>query len=366
MEKRKRIDYINGLKGAACVGVMLGHFTDMVFAAQDASKFVAVPKNPLTHLIMLAFSENLYLEIFFIVSGFLVALSAVDSPRKLAEKSFARALRFLLPIFFAGIIIFLIAKILGFYNTKTVDILTNWWLQSQYNSPVTIKDIFTDPIKVVFLGRIKLNHPYWVISRMFASSIIIYIFSFLLSLAKSKGAKTAVYCALGLIFAAALYFREIVYVGCLLGMIISWLRPQIAKIPYVKYICAGLFAVMSLLCYFTPGIYVFIFWAAALMLCFLNIGRLQKLFSAKPLMFLGDISFGVYSFHWPVWNSLGCLMLIKFFGKMDGTLLFVFMLTLASAVTCALAYAFSLTFEKWADKARALVLRHMTFKRSSK
>jgi peptidoglycan/LPS O-acetylase OafA/YrhL len=42
-----------------------------------------------------------------------------------------------------------------------------------------------------------------------------------------------------------------------------------------------------------------------------NFKKTRNAIEAKPLTFLGDISFGVYAFHWPIFCSLGCYIVIK-------------------------------------------------------
>lgn len=99
--------YISGLKGFACVLIMLGHFLGLY---RYAESFQSIPI--LDHIYSSRFSfvvsESYYLYLFFVISGYLVAKSNVNSVRDIIFKSVTRLFRLAFPIFFSYLVIFMI------------------------------------------------------------------------------------------------------------------------------------------------------------------------------------------------------------------------------------------------------------------
>ena len=71
--KRNELMYINGMKGIACLFIMISHFLGIYKYAQEFS-----PKFPILDIILnspISFlvNETYWLYLFFVVSGYLVA-----------------------------------------------------------------------------------------------------------------------------------------------------------------------------------------------------------------------------------------------------------------------------------------------------
>lgn len=83
MEKsadKNRILYLDGIKGLACLFVMFGHFYSFVRLAEELkevpSAFLTVFENP----ILCVFTcESFWLYLFFIVSGYLLAMGKTEN-----------------------------------------------------------------------------------------------------------------------------------------------------------------------------------------------------------------------------------------------------------------------------------------------
>lgn len=100
--------YITGLKGFACVMVMVGHFLGVFAYAEsmpiDTHYFLAFRNSKLGFLL----NESYWLFLFFIVSGYLLAYSRIDKLHQLFAKMVQRFLRLGLPVLFAYVIIYII------------------------------------------------------------------------------------------------------------------------------------------------------------------------------------------------------------------------------------------------------------------
>lgn len=182
MEKQSdnnRILYLDGIKGLACMFVMFGHFNCFTKMAEDLktipSAFQTVFQKPILCVFV---CESFWLYLFFIVSGYLLAMGKVKNTADVIRKTIKRFFRFLFPIFGAFIFIYLLQIFIGFHNTETVNLIDNSFYQNYYSARVTLLQCFMEPFKVIlteYSSYNAINSPYWVISSMFYSSIIIYI-----------------------------------------------------------------------------------------------------------------------------------------------------------------------------------------------
>ena len=78
--------------------------------------------------------------------------------------------------------------------------------------------------------------------------------------------------------------------------------------------------------------------------------HVNKVFSSTPMQFLGDINFGIYSFHWPVFCSIGMRVILCFSRKKG--LWFPVIIGCISALltTLILAYLYHITCERLSEK----------------
>ena len=64
---------------------------------------------------------------------------------------------------------------------------------------------------------------------------------------------------------------------------------------------------------------------------------------------LGSISFGVYSLHWPVFCSIGLLIIISGIEKVSGYLIYLISMVACTLVTIGLSILYKMTIEKWSN-----------------
>lgn len=368
-----RIEYLDGIKGLACIVIMLGHFFAVYSYAEDFGIFKSDFFDFFFHFPFAFFlnAGNRWLFLFFVVSGFLLGMSKPKSLRALSEKFINRFLRLLLPIVGTSLIIVFIGKTVGFHNADTYALFTNNWFQySFYNTPVRWLDVLIDPFKVLFTGNGVLNLPYWVIKDMFFSSLLIYFCGYL----RTVFSKLEPIIAAAALVVSFFFLKDIAF-ACVCGMLAAWYGERINKLISSKAICAGILlfslamplgmeklAIRALKTdVFEKPIFIIIYWTA-IMLFLPRFEFLKKLFSSKAAKFCGKISFGIYSLHWPLLCSLGSLVLIYFSGIMSGSGAFALTYVILVLISFAAAYGYNITVEKLAgrfqNKIMGLIKKH--------
>jgi peptidoglycan/LPS O-acetylase OafA/YrhL len=193
---RQTIVYLNGLKGFACLFVMIGHYLGIYKYAQSFNPPIHIidylKGSPFSFLI----DEGYWLYLFFVVSGYLVAKSKITSIADLISKSISRFLRLAMPILFSYFVIYLIYVTVGFHTAATNYLFQCQWYQGYYTGTYTIKDVLLGPIYVLLLGKSLLNGPYWVLRMMFISSLIIYFLKLILFKLSSSKYESPVFSSL--------------------------------------------------------------------------------------------------------------------------------------------------------------------------
>ena len=279
--------------------------------------------------------ESFWLQLFFVVSGFLLSFSEIQSFRALIKKSVKRLFRLYLPIEISCIIIYILSKTIGFYNVDTQRVFLCDWFQRYYRKEFAILDLIIKPIKTVVYGGAEFNGPFWVIKDMFYASLFIYLINYV-SLKLSDKVKFIVYI---LVILVVKYVFGTIYFSCLVGALSGFIirnNKIMNKLPNtINGICCTLCIVMSLggqkkiflflsqkfstnfiLCKliscfeFNNSIWGTLYFAVFIIFVYYNKSVKEKL-SKDILCNLNKISFGIYSFHWPVMCSIGALCIIK-------------------------------------------------------
>lgn len=366
-KSKEHLFYIDGLKGLSCLFIMIGHYFGAYKYAQITSEqystFFEFFKNKITSNIV---NEALWLQLFFLISGFLIASGKTDSIKTFAEKSLKRFLRFYLPIVSACFIIYFLIRFIGIHASETSVFFDNSFFQGYSDKHLKFYEIILDPIKTIFSGGSQFNSPYWVISDMFYASIIMYALLYI----KQKTENNFTIISGLLITLTALFFivdkRNIAV--CIIGMALRFIQPSINRIIKKDWLAVLIF-IFSIAMPFFGGHYILsriakhlypafpsikanvIIFYFSIMLLFVNrTSFAKKILSSKPFVFLGKISFGIYSFHWPVYISIGALIMMRMLPEYS---LFK-TVTAASAIcipiTVILAILYHYTFENYSMK----------------
>ena len=337
----QREEYIDGMKGLACLFVFLGHFTGIYKYAEKATAIDSwftqmLTKGPLSFFT----AESFWLYLFFVLSGYLLAMST--PPRKCSEflkKSIKRALRFAIPILGAAVFTFLIQCTVGFYNFKIQDTISNTWLTHLYGTQLNLRDIIEEPFRVLLRGSSKFNSPFWCLRDMLLASAMIYAVGWACKTEKIKG-----FVLGALILLGAIGNRGVI-VACLVGSMTGFLKQQFKtlKVPKVVAVCGVLSPIAA---FFTENLFAM---DAAFALCLLSVPivpQVKYFFEANFVKKTGSVSFGIYALHWPVINSTGLGILYVLDKTISPAPRMLLSLAGVLLVTSILAILFKVTVER--------------------
>lgn len=289
----RREEYIDGMKGLACLFILLGHFTGIYKYAEDAIMIDSWFTQLLTQGPVSFFTaESFWLYLFFILSGYLLTVSS--PPRKcieLLKKCIKRVVRFGLPVMGTAVFIFVIQSTIGFYNFKIQDTIQNTWLTHLYGTRFGFIDIIEEPFRVLLMGSRQFNSPFWCLRDMLLASLLIYAVGWF-----GKTMKAKVCILIALLLVAVIANRGIVIASCLVGSIIGLLKSQILglKIPRGMIICG---VVLPVAAFFTKNIFVIDVAFAIFLLLIPSIHLIENFLESDFVKKIGSISFGIYSLH---------------------------------------------------------------------
>ena len=326
----QREGYLDGMKGLACLFILLGHFTGIYKYAENASQIDSWFVRILTEGPVSIFTaESFWLYLFFVISGYLLIISTPEKLRDFLVKCAKRILRLAIPIWGTAIFIFVIQNAIGFYNHSVQAIVQNTWLTHLYGSRLTVLDILKEPFFVLILGTSKFNSPFWCLRDMLISSFLIYGVGWI---CKSKKTETIAVCVLTVL--AAITGRSII-MACLCGSCARLLREK-AEIQNKKNIMV-LAGLLLPLVAFWAGNPVFTSIAfASFLIAVPQVERVKSIFECKLVKRLGAVSFGIYALHWPIINSIGLRIIVMSTNKMRADMMMIASLLCCSLITLVL------------------------------
>lgn len=298
--------YITGLKGFACFMVMLGHFLGIFAYAQsmpiDIHLFLSFRQSKVGFFI----DESYWLSLFFIISGYLLSFSKIEKLRQLFAKCIQRFLRLGLPVFFAYLIIYIVYKCISFHNAETTALFACEWYQKPFSGDYSFLTVLLAPIDVLIFGKCSLNSPYWVLRDMLIASVLVYFANYLVNLLhKKKLVKVAVMMVM---LVGSALISDVALI-CVLGAVLGWCIQDYQEIKETQWFYAVVLVVALIFAIIDVKFRYLVFFMA-LIVVVPKIAGLNTALSSKPFEFLGKISFGVYSFHWPLYCSVGALIML--------------------------------------------------------
>lgn len=344
-----------------CVFIMLGHFLGLYkYAESFQPNFVFLDflyQSSASFLL----DESYWLYLFFLISGYLVAQSHIKSGRDAIYKSINRFFRLAFPIFFSCLIIYLLYLLVGFHNAETTSVFRCDWYQGYYQYTCTVMDALCSPIDVLFFNKYVLNSPYWVLHEMFMAAIAIYFLKWGYYLL-SKKHETFGFSVLMIVMIIISFISDII-ACCLAGMMVA-ICEKTDRLFEKRYFLFWII-VVAMLMYISSEIYISLLFFTCLIVLTPNIKFLNSMLSSKLFKFLGEISWGVYSFHWPLMCSLGPILIINlepYFGLTKSYWVFIIIISL---ITVLLSYVYYLTFERLSvyltGKASKYIRKYLNF-----
>ena len=338
----KKIRSLDGLRGLMTINVVLNHFIIVFFPAMffldfgSTSKFqVFYSKSPFAVLT----NGNIAVQYFFVLSGFLVALSIFNSKKRitpllLLQKIYKRYLRLLPMIFISVFFAYLLMKYNLMFHLESMSYGINVSFIENYNNfTPNINTMLYDAFIGTYYKMSIYNGPFWTIKF----EVLGYITSLIsVALLKESKYRRLLYIVLAAVlyksfigivpfifgvFVADLYFFSDVNTTFLSTHYNNYLNekwfPILAFLDGLYLACVpngwtGIHSWLSILPSFVNIIIVRAIGVAILIYAILRIDWLQKYLESEPLLRLGKISFSIYAFHWPIMLSLEHFLFLFF------------------------------------------------------
>lgn len=318
MEK-KRIDWVDGLKGIACILIFCHHFALIFFPATFYGKWVStrfygidtrLAQSPLGVVL----NGNFLLAVFCMLSAFILSLQVMkmEDKTRLGAVVAKRYFRLMPPLFGIGLVVWAFLRFGLFTNAGVVASTGSPWAGVYYQGTMSFRQFLEAAlVRVWFYGDESLSTAFWMLSRLFYGSFL----SVLLSSVAWKYRKRA--WILYVFVAMLLFDQSELLLAFALGTLLAWLVVQefrLSKLLAPMAVLAGLvlggypsgISAENFYRYFR-GL-TFIDWhilgAFVLLLGVLSWKGVQKLLSWRLFGWLGKISYSVYLIHIPLLFSL--------------------------------------------------------------
>lgn len=353
----KKLDYLEGLRGLACLVVVLDHcvnsflpearFTN--FDGRFGDLYHIVASSPLNFI----YSGVTPVFIFFILSGFVLSKKFIETGdnRVLARGAIKRYFRLIGPV---------VASTLAMYISVKYAAKIGVFDASQY----TLKDSLYQAFIGAFIDTKPLiNGPLWTMRFEFIGSLIVFL---LLALTKTHDNKRSIYY-FALIFFVTIGGDSYLFSLFIFGIICasdSYTREGIANINN-KMLLVLMFIVSAILSTYpfprwnveVIGLYKYInfsenqalvhntwhFLGAILLFTVtLNSETIKRFFSSRICVWLGKLSFSIYVMHNVVVFNLEHFIHLDLSKEKN----FIIM-TLITVLICILV---SIPFEKFIDR----------------
>lgn len=362
MSGRKQINWITGLKGIACIGVMLMHFR-AAFMMNGATNEYEISKGIhilFEQILSIWLNGNFMVCLFCTISGYLLSKSSVVSVYGFVVKIVTRYVRLALPLFGGCVLVFGLYRIGVFQNDTAGILMENDWFAGFYQK-LEAKNVLLSPFyRIVLHGEDSFGMPFWMMGSLLKGSCLSLAFVYV-----KKGKDNKIVRIIVLIGAivyllhalqAGSYILPAFFLGTLLGFTDDWIKGKMSAV------CSWLFFVISLvmcagfqdrICFildcpkwmYSSGMWRTV-WSAVLFMGILCLTSVQNVLSKKMCLKLGGISFEIYILHWPVICSLSAIVFIFLYTKINTDLLVILLLVITLAVTILVSELFSRYYEK--------------------
>jgi peptidoglycan/LPS O-acetylase OafA/YrhL len=285
--------------------------------------FASTPLNVLVN-------GNIAVQYFFVLSGFLTALSIFRKKDvDLLQSMAGRYMRLFPVVASATFFTFVLMKTGLMYHLDISNSVRNTeFLLNYCNFTPTLRNLLSNSIFRPYIQSSRYVGPFWTISYEFIGYFLIVI---LCSIMKEKKWRRIIY----MFVAIFLWWQgQLNYCSFIFGTFVAdlfyytdsnttWLSRIYTKLVRHKAFLISLYILGTYLAcapISKTGIYSFLpsmdlcraAGIAICLWCILNCGFAQKILEIKPIQWLGKISFTTYAFHWPLMLSLeaGLFMLM--------------------------------------------------------
>ena len=359
MNPRHSYAYLDGVRGWAALLVAFSHFIDAMQPAMlgtgaqidaIAGRAPFAGSTWLSHSgLIVLYNPQLPVDIFFVLSGFVLATSVNERPAPFIELAVRRWLRLGLPILGSTALIWPLVHWHLFWTDSAGTLANSQWLWSFYNwtkmphfPDITLPILFWQSLVTVFVPGVSWYNPaLWTMKMEFLGSMGLYFAYCVLPrgfLNRGGGMLAALIATAALVNVPLLASFAF---GIVLFELVRLLRQQpearlatmaraappaaiallaagvfLGGIPYdIDFAAGGFYAWLYIA--WSPWIGVIQLWTFRLgALCFVAAvllwRPLQSLLLTRVSQWLGHVSFMLYLVHVPILCSFGAWLLVRF------------------------------------------------------
>lgn len=335
MEQAKdnqRIEWIEGVRGIACILIVIHHFLLAFYADSYYGKAVSGnwgdkfsiwwSQSPVSVMT----NGNFWVCVFILISAFVLSLQIFqkDKFEEVQRIIFKRYFRMAIPIFVVSVIVQIMLMLRLFYNGEAASITESIWLPKYYTTIPSITAVFrVSFVSVLFSGDNVYSTAFWMIKYIFLGSYLAYILAIC---GKNKKREIFIFY----LFSLWLFFRmDRYYCLIVLGVLVAhFICYEKKKLPsWFGYVCVLFGLVLGgypsgvlpsngyLLIAKTDYINIHIVGAFLFIIGILYAKGVQAVLSQKVFVWLGSISFAVYLIHIPILFSISCKVFTILYNK---------------------------------------------------
>ena len=179
---KDRIEWIDGLKGIACLLILTHHYLVGFLPAIYYGRFV---QSHFKYDVFLSQSVlsfpivgNFWVFVFCLLSGFIITIlsSTKNNIYNTFCKIVKRYIHFAIPLLFISILVYIFNKYNLFTNVRIANITGSPWLRSFYTQKISLFNyIKIALIDTLFYGSDKISTAFWMLKYMFLGSILTYL-----------------------------------------------------------------------------------------------------------------------------------------------------------------------------------------------
>lgn len=384
----KRIMWLDGLKGLACIGVLLHHFSlaflpAVYYGDINMSKIqnqwdVKMAQAPYAFFI----NGNYMVALFCLISALVLGLKVInlENRQSVADMFIKRYPRLMLPTIPVIISVYVMLKYEWFAHLQAVAWTQSPWLGGYYLEKVSFKrcieGIF---VTTWYTSDSTFSNAFWMLGSLFFGSVLAIVLS-MFTWKIRHNAVDIIY-----VFCVLLYIRvNTLQLAFVLGVLLAHLykeRKYLFNHKGIGLICLliGIFlggypsGVMptNIYCYFNilpQEILSYQFWhifgAFFTVYGLWNLGSACKILECRGIQFLGKISYAIYLIHIPLLFSASCHIFDRIMASGKLSYLNSVWITLAFTMACVLllGWLYNRYIEEWCNKLLNGVLKKISIK----
>lgn len=357
-ESIERFEYLDGLRGGAALLVVIGHFHKAFFDIQNNENLF---KNIWSCLDLFFLTGHFCVQIFFVLSGFVLAYNSFNRTEFLNKQWTKRVVRLVSPVFITSIIYFLFSKFNFFYFNNLILIYHTEWAASHWNLKYSniqfvIKFLYDFMFFADWQFGMNINSSLWTIPIELYWSYLLFIIIFIINKIKGIILKNIFYLVYSILLILNYTFIGKEYSFLFLGggfIALNYFAiSHNTTFNYLNIILLlGIFIISFLyqFNYLAKFELKLIKWesiiAILFLICVLRLEYLKKFFSIQIMKWLGRISFSLYLLHILVIASISAKMYIYYLYLRNGFGLII-LLFFTIFVSCLIAHVFTIYIDE--------------------